>query len=255
MKKIIAGFLLAGMVTFPSQGQAGIPVTCINCSSFIQQILDSVTLGNELATQIEQYKEMLTHTSNQVWMIEQETRRLLTLPQSTLTRYTDELTRLARAYIDLDMYRGDISAMSDIFRAVYPDLNSMYGLSENSSPTAIQEEWQKRSKHTDKVAESLFKLSGVQLKKLTDSPEALRQHIESLVNTQNETQVAQAGNALSGMMVKELRDLNILAATSLQHSVDISQNKNKQEQFNRGVWERATRTDDANFEYRGKQPF
>lgn len=254
-KMIISICLIAGIITFSSHVRAGIPTTCVNCSNFIQQILDSVTFANELATQINQYKEMITHTANQVWMIEQETKRLLTMPQSTLTKYTDELTKLARAYSDLGMYRGDVSAMSDIFRSAYPEMNTMYGLSEDASPTAIQDEWKKRSEHTDKMAENVFKLSAAELQKLTNNPDALRQHVDSLVSTQNETQVAQAGNALAGMMVKELHDLNILAATGLQYAVDVNQNQHKQEQFDRSVWERATQTDDRNFEYHGKQRY
>lgn len=243
------------MLAMATPARAGIPTTCVNCSNFIQQILDSVTFAHELATQIQQYKEMMTQTANQVWMIEQETKRLLTLPQSTLTKYTNELTKLARSYADLNMYRGDVTAMSDIFRSAYPDLNTMYGLSEKDSPTAIQDEWRTRSIHTDEVAKKIFLLTSDQLLKLTTDPDALQQHVEFLVSTQNETQVAQAGNVLAGMMAKELRDLNILANTSLHHSVSLSQDQNKQEQIDRGVWERATTVDDQQFKYEGNIRF
>lgn len=254
-KIVVSIFFMLGVLSAPSQARAGIPTTCVNCSNFIQQILDSVTMGNELATQIQQYKEMISQTTNQIWMIEQETRRLLTLPQQELSQFTDQFTQLANAYRNLGMYAGDMSAMSDIFRQLYPDLNHYYGLTENSDPNAVQQEWKERQKVVDEAAGKVFALSADEMKRLTSNPQQMKSHIDSLLAQKNETQIAQSANKLSSLILKELNDLNIMTATNMQYATHITQNEQKQKEIDRGNWDRATTVDNQQFKYEGKIRF
>lgn len=251
--KIVA-FSLLLFCFYAQPAQAGVPVTCANCSNFIQQILDSITMANELTTAIEQYSQLVTQTQQQLYMVQSEMRRLMTLPGSVTGKYVDQFTELGQLLGTINMYRGDLSAMTDIYRAAYPDFSKMYGLALDN-PNAVQDEWVRRSQHSDKVAEQAFKLSGTQLAKLSQDQDALRSHVQTLLGQENETQILQSGNVLTSMMLSDVQDLKSLSAMSLQHIADQNLAKQKEAQANKGLWDAATKTEKLDFKYDWNPPF
>ncbi|MDR2893509.1 MAG: hypothetical protein LBV80_10630 [Deltaproteobacteria bacterium] len=220
---------------------AGVPVTCVNCSTVVQQLLDSITTINQLTTAIHQYEELLVQTEQQIFMAQSEVKRLATLPGDLVDKYTNHFVELGQRLTDVNAYRGDMSALVDIYRAGYPDFNVMYGLLNGENPNAIQEDWQRRSIQSDKVAEAAFKLSASQLDALTKNQGALREHVQRLLGSQNETEIQQASNAMTGMMLGEMQDLKSLAAMQLQHNADMNLNKQKQEQLDKAILEHDTK--------------
>ncbi|MDR2893692.1 MAG: hypothetical protein LBV80_11555 [Deltaproteobacteria bacterium] len=249
--------LLTSLWTGPAL--AGVPVTCTNCSTVVQQMLDSITMFNELTTTIRQYEELIIQTEQQVFMAQSELKRLATLPGDMVDKYTNHFTELGQRLTDVNAHRGDMSALVDIYRSAYPDFNVMYGLANGETPNgvydrnpnAIQEDWQRRSIELDKVAEATFKMSAGQLQSLSKNQGALRDHVQRLLSTQNETEIQQASNAMSSMMISEIQDLKSLSAMQMQHESIVTANKQKQEQFDKSEWEKAT-SGDFNFDYEGK---
>jgi P-type conjugative transfer protein TrbJ len=244
---------------FASRARAGVPVTCTNCSTVVQQILDSVTMANELATAINQYEQLIIQTEQQIFMAQAEVKRLMSLPATLAAKvdqYADHFTDLGQRLTEVNMYRGDMSALVDVYREAYPDFNVIYGLANGEDPNAIQKEWRQRSIQTDKVAEAAFKLSASQLDLLAKNQEALRSHVQRLLSVQNETEIQQASNALSSMMLTEMQDLKSLAAMQLQHDADRNLNRQKQEQMDRALWEKAAEPKfNTDFEYKGTKRF
>jgi P-type conjugative transfer protein TrbJ len=249
--------LLLGFAPGRALGAVGIPVVCLSCSTIVQQILDSITQIHELETAIEQYAEMAVQTEQQIYMARMEVERLRSLPGNLVKKYTDHYMRLANILDQTNIYGGDMSALIDIYRDAYPDFNVIYGIvhGEKPNPNLLQEKWRERTQRSDAVAQAMFKLSGEQLQRLRNDQESMREHVEYLLSQQNETEIQQASNALSSMMLNELQDIKSLSAMQAQHEADRNLNKLKQEQTDRELHERAKTVTDAQFEYNKKDRF
>jgi P-type conjugative transfer protein TrbJ len=229
--KILAAGAVIFMCLSSAPASAGVPVTCVNCSTVVQQILDSITMANELTTAINQYEQMIMQTAQQVQMVQYEIQRLKNLPENLVNKYTGKFTELASLLNQTATYRGDISALVDIYRDAYPDFNVMYGLVNGEDPNAYQREWQRRQVQFDRVARDAFGFSGSQLKRLHEDMPEMQATIQDLLSQKNETEIQQAANTMTSMMLYDLKDLKALTAQQMQFDISVSQNALKQEQL------------------------
>lgn len=255
MKNIFAFLIgITMFFSYSSKAFAGVPTTCVNCSNVIQQILDSVTQANELSTAIEQYKQLVTQTQNQIFMMEAEIKRLMALPGSVVSKYTDQFSDLGKLINDLNVYKGDLTALMDIYRQVYPDFNDMVTFVDTADPNAIQNEWRKRSEELDKNTRQAFQLSNMALNHMVKDKDAYEAHIKTLLSQENETQVLQASNKLTSLMLSEIRSLQSLTAMQLQHNSSKEAKNLKDDQTTQLLWEKATQA--RKFEsYSGANPY
>lgn len=255
MKRALIALLFLVLSAASQTVHAGIPVTCTNCSQAVRQMLDSITMANELTTVIEQYNQMIIQTEQQLFMAKSELERLIALPQTTMQQFSDSFTNLAGLVNQVNMYKGDMSALADIYRAAYPDLNETYGLAQSDDREALQKQWQKRQEQSDELSKNAFMLSSAQLSELAKNQDALKRHIDGLLTQQNETGIAQAANKLASLSIKELQDLKSLAAMSLQQQSDQALKAAKEEQEGKAIHDELFKARTTRFEPPSPMPF
>ena len=229
MKKLITTTLLAVSLFGANNAFAGIPVTCINCSNYVKQALDSITMSNELTTVIHSYQELITQTEKQIYMAEMEAQRLLSLPDNLMKQgYSEYLMNLSRTLDNLKMYKGDMAAMADIQRQLYPEMNDILGIVNSDDPNAVQNLWQEQMKSSDNLYAAALGISAEQLDSMGKSEQNRKNRIDDLLAQKNESQIQQAGNQLTGIMVNDVNELKMLASVTLQQESDKNLREQKQ---------------------------
>ena len=240
MKKLIATTILSLSLFGASNAFAGIPVTCINCSNYVKQALDSITMSNELTTVIHSYQELITQTEKQIYMAEMEAQRLLSLPDNLMKQgYSEYLMNLSRTLDNLKMYKGDLSALGDIQRQFYPEMNDILGIVNSEDPNAVQALWQEQMKNSDNLYAAALGISAEQLESMGKSEQNRKNRIDDLLAQKNESQIQQAGNQLTGIMVNDVNELKMLASVTLQQESDKNLREQKQAEVNKELWKKA----------------
>lgn len=255
-KLTISLCLMASFLALPQQSRGDV-VWCSNCSSSFLQDLERVTNLEQLKNMMSQYQELIEQTKQQIQMVkntfdqlENMVQNTVQLPQNLINELRGNMTRLANLSSNLKTQRGDIVALGEVFRNIFPEqgeLGELAGADKASQAAAnakYREAWDNWSKTVDQAAQATFQLSGQQLDDLQKDPERFQQYIDNLLSTPDGQQKAiMAGNQLSALQVQEARQLRELMATSVQASLASQMKEEKESQMRQEEWRELTTSD------------
>jgi len=206
-------------------------IVCSNCSTIVQQILDEITNISQLAELISQTEQSMQQTEQQITMVNN-------MLQNTkqLSAAANGLTQLAQLTVQLNVQRGDLNSLAQIFNSQYPE-QSTYSNISNQQLQSYQDNW---SQEVDRASQATFQLSGKQLADLQDSG-GLQDHMNQLLSTPDgQMQAIQAGNQLSAIQIQEARALRELVATNTQSTVSTQMKAEKNDELRMEQWRKAT---------------
>lgn len=254
MKKYILALALTVMWAIPAHA---LTVTCTNCSTNLVQFLDRITNVEELSTLMNQYKEAVEQTQQQITMVRQNIEQYQNMVQNTVQLPADlvnelrgNLTRLANLTGNLKTLRGDIVSLGTIFNNLFPE-QSLFGDIAGASSDQVakanakyEAAWDAWSKNVDRAAQATFQLSGHQLEELQKDAPRFQSYLDSLLSTPDGQQKAiMAGNQLSVLQVQEARQLRELVATQVQSALTSQMKSEKESQMQQEAWRDATKAD------------
>ena len=223
MKKMIVGFLIMAPLFVPCESFA---IYCSNCSTIMQQLLDSVTNLQELEQVTRQVHEAMQQTSQQIAMVQNMIKNTNPLDAGLRNQYANQLTALARLTNQLNTQRGDYAGIQEAFSRNYPDRSSFTGMSSQ----AYRQHYDQWSSEVDRSTMATFQTSGRQLQDLQDSGQ-LEAHINNLLNTpEGQMEAVQASNQLAAVQIAEARQLRELLATKAQSDSAAQEKAEKREQ-------------------------
>ncbi|MBQ4132746.1 MAG: P-type conjugative transfer protein TrbJ [Desulfovibrionaceae bacterium] len=236
-------FSLAGV------GVAGADtVYCTNCSDRTIQAIEKAQSADQLKQLAKTYAEELQQTEAQLRMVQQNIEQYQNMLQNTLRlpatlradlRHT--FHRLAMQAENLKTYRADITALSEIFSAAYPDYASLVGIVTTGGPEAYREQWDKWAEEVNRASEATFQLSGAQLADLTEDPAAFDNYIDDLLNTpEGQMQALQSANQLAALQLRENRQLRELMATATQSNIQRDMRQQKEDEAAEAFWREFT---------------
>ena len=244
-------------VVLASTVQAGLVVTCTNCSEKLIQILDRVTNVEELATLAADYEESVAQTMHQMQMVANQldqysnmVQNTIKLPQTLLNKITGDFTELAGLTRSIQNQVGDVVALGNLFDEIYADRNFLNNLA-TAQGSGIElaneqyfEKWNDWSDQVERASKAVFQVSGQQLDDLIQDADAFDQHIASLLSTpEGQVQALDAGNQLAALQIEEARQLRTLLLTATQAQAQESMKAERLEELRAQWWKDATCTD------------
>ncbi|MDR3631441.1 MAG: P-type conjugative transfer protein TrbJ [Desulfocapsaceae bacterium] len=230
---IIVTALLLSTSAAPSRA-----IFCSNCSTIIQQILDQITNIEQLSELISQTEQSMRQTEQQITMVNNMLQNTKKLPSAV-----NGLTQLAQLTVQLNVQRGDLTSLAQIFNNQYPERTTFSNIN-NQQLQSYQDNW---SQEVDRASQATFQLSGKQLADLQDSG-GLQDHINQLTSTPDgQMQAIQAGNQLSVIQIQEARALRELVATNTQSMVSSQMKAEKNDELRMEQWRKATAPGDHDF--------
>jgi len=239
MKRVMT--LSASLLLFLSLSAPGQAATvwCANCSDMWTQQIERVTNLEQLKQLMSSYHEAIQQTQQQIALVQNNIQQYqnmlkntLNLPANLLNQVKGEFSKLAQFTNQLNTLKGDVLAMGEVFNDIYPDLDLLKNMAGGQGDVSVKDIWTRWSKETDRASQAAFQVTGSQLKDLTENADALDSHISGLLSTpEGQMQAIQSGNSLAALQIKELRDLRLMMATSIQATTQAQMKDEKREQL------------------------
>ncbi len=216
MKKLIVSLFFLTSTLFSLPVQAGIPVSCVNCSDRFIQELRHVKDIEQLAEAIKQYQNMIARYENML-------QNTANLPMHLKDNIILQMKYAVQDLKNLKAYNADLQALQTIFKNAFPGYEAIEDLVVNGEPVSLDEAIklhnernQTWSDATDRLLQQGFSMSGSQLDNLINSGR-FDSHMQDLLSTrEGRMQAIEAGNQIQAMNVQELRSLRALLATHIQ---------------------------------------
>jgi P-type conjugative transfer protein TrbJ len=247
MVKFLVFLLSLAAVCLDSAASFALVVSCPTCSSKAMEIIERATNLEKLQTAMNQYREDIQQTQQQISLVQNNIRQLdnmllntKTLPDQMVSNLKRSLGDLAKNTVELNVLKGDYMAIGQVFDSVYPGLDIIKGMAGGRNQS-IHEIWDSWSKESDRAAQATFQLSAMQLKDLAENSDSLDDHITRLLNSpEGQMQAISAGNNLAAIQIAEAQKLRGLMAASIQGATADSAKKEKQEQLANENWRKFT---------------
>ncbi|MGD9826928.1 P-type conjugative transfer protein TrbJ [Desulfobacter sp.] len=209
--KIQTTIALLSAIAFVNVSMAGIPVTCVNCSTSFTQALEYVKDIEQMVESVKRYTELVKQTENAIT-------NTMNLPTNLLSNLQSQI-RVAVANVNrLNSYKADMGALLTIFTDTWPELRDLK-IDDILAQDRIEmqlDQFSKASEKIDNVLQSNFQLTGQQLQDLQDSGE-FDDYLEDLLSSKTGRQQAiEAGNQINALTVHEMRQTRALLANYVQ---------------------------------------
>ena len=227
-------------------------VYCTNCSDRVTQAIEKAQSADQLKQLAKTYAEELEQTQAQLHMVQQNIEQYANMLQNTLqlpatlrAELKNSFSQLAVQQSQLNTYRADIQALSEIFAAVYPDYADLAGMvTSGGGHDEYREQWDSWSNEINRATEATFQLSGAQLNELMSDPGAFDSYIDDLLNSpEGQMQALQSGNQLAALQLRENRQLRGLMATAVQSGVAKDMKDQKEREAAEALWRAINNTD------------
>ncbi|NDV26924.1 P-type conjugative transfer protein TrbJ [Desulfovibrio sp. JC010] len=216
-------------------------VTCTNCSDKFLQMLERVTNIEQLETMYRTYAEEMMQTQQQIMMVKQNIEQYVNMVKNTIrlpfaikNSVIRDFKQLASLTMGLKETVSNIDVLDGVYDAYYPNFNSakqLVGLPASEVNPKYYEYYAKWSERVDEATEATFKLSGQQLKEISESEE-FDAYIDDLLSSpEGRMQALEAANQLSSIQISEMRKLRALMAMHIQNQAQIQQKKEKIDQL------------------------
>ena len=218
---------LLSVIAFVNVSMAGIPVTCVNCSTSFTQALEYVKDIEQMLESIKRYTELVKQTENAIT-------NTINLPNNLLSNLQSQI-RVAVANVNrLNSYKADMDALYTIFTDTWPELEDIKvdGVLMKDRIAAKQSQFKKAAEKMDNILQSNFQLSGQQLQDLQDSGD-FDSYLDDLLSTKEGRQQAiEAGNQINALTVHEMRQTRALLANYVQaQAAELAQKQNEEKQL------------------------
>ena len=116
--KIQIIIFLLFMIVFNSVSMAGIPVTCVNCSTMFTQELEYIKDIEQMLESIKRYTQLVMQTENAIT-------NTMNLPTHLKSNLESQI-RVATANIGrLNSYKADMGTLLTIFTKTWPELQNV----------------------------------------------------------------------------------------------------------------------------------
>lgn len=232
-------------------------VTCVNCSDQLTQGLMHATNLEQLAEMVAIYEENVQQTIQQIELVanavkqyENMVKNTIKLPAQMVNSVVGPFKDLADTVLGLQGMIGDVAAIGDLVEQIYGNPDFLKGVAtagrmsqpqKNSEYHAKVAEW---SAQIETGCESVFKLTGEQLKRLTEDGDAFNDHVAELLSTpEGHMEAFEAANALAALSLDEARQLRAVITSSAQLTAEIQMKKERAEQFSAEMMQEFCRTD------------
>lgn len=243
--------LLFGLIS-ATPALAAKTVYCTNCSTKTIQAIEKATSVDQLKQLAKTYAEELEQTEAQLRMVQQNIEQYenmlqntMKLPETLRAELKSSFNKLAMQQSQLNTYRADVEALSEIFAATYPDyadLNDM--VTSEDGREQYRNQWDNWSKEINRATEATFQLSGAQLEELMSDPGAFDTYIDNLLNSpEGQMQALQSGNQLAALQLRENRQLRGLMATAVQSGVAKDMKDQKEQEAAEALWREINQMD------------
>ncbi|WP_415713352.1 P-type conjugative transfer protein TrbJ [Maridesulfovibrio sp.] len=237
---IFIGAILS--VTSPLPASA-MTVTCVNCSDKFLQMLERITNIEQLESMYKTYAEEMMQTQQQIMMVKQNIEQYVNMVKNTIrlpfaikNSVIRDFKQLASLTMGLKETVSNIDVLDGVYDAYYPDFNSakkLVGLPSGEVNPKYYEYYAKWSERVDEATKATFKLSGQQLKEISESEE-FDAYIDKLLNEpEGRMQALEAANRLALVQITEARKLRALMAMHIQNQAQIEQKREKEAQTRR----------------------
>ncbi|WP_051676875.1 P-type conjugative transfer protein TrbJ [Maridesulfovibrio frigidus] len=231
-------FILLSTLTAPASAMV---VTCTNCSDRFLQALERATSIEQLEGMWKTYAEEMMQTQQQIMMVKQNieqyvnmVKNTIRLPFSIKNTVMRDFKNLASLSKNLVTTMGELDVMDGIYDSYYPSFSyakDLVGLPSSDVNPKYYEYYSKWSERVDEATKATFKVSGQQLKEISESDE-FDSYIEDLLSTPDgRMQALEAANQLTGVQISEMRKLRALMATHIQNQAQVEQKKEKIDQI------------------------
>lgn len=240
MRSIITAIFI-GVFLSVSTPASAMTVTCVNCSEKFMQFLERVTNIEQLETMYRTYAEEMMQTQQQIMMVKQNieqytnmVKNTIRLPFAIKNSVIRDFKKLASLSKGLVTTVGELDVLAGVYEAYYPNFNSakeLVGLPASEVNPKYYEYYAKWSERVDEATKATFKLSGQQLKEISESEEFDSYIEELLSDPDGRMQALEAANQLSSIQISEIRKLRALMATHIQNQAQIEQKKEKEKQL------------------------
>ena len=210
-KKIQTAMILLTFITFINVSMAGIPVTCINCSTMFTQLLEYVKDIEQLMEAVKRYEQLVKQTENMV-------KNTINLPSNLKSNLESQIMTAVDNVTRLKSYKADMDALYKIFTDTWPELRDMR-IDDILMQDRIEmqlKQFSKASEKIDNVLQSNFQLTGQQLQDLQDSGDFDSYLADLLSTKEGRQQAIEAGNQINALTVNEMRQTRALLANYVQ---------------------------------------
>lgn len=210
-KKIQTAMILLTFITFINVSMAGIPVTCINCSTMFTQLLEYVKDIEQLMEAVKRYEQLVKQTENMV-------KNTINLPSNLKSNLESQIMTAVDNVTRLKSYKADMDALYKIFTDTWPELQDLR-IDDILMQDRIEmqlKQFSKASEKIDNVLQSNFQLTGQQLQDLQDSGDFDSYLADLLSTKEGRQQAIEAGNQINALTVHEMRQTRALLANYVQ---------------------------------------
>jgi P-type conjugative transfer protein TrbJ len=225
--KIQTTIALLSVIAFVNVSLAGIPVTCVNCSTNFTQALEYIKDIEQLAEAVKQYEQLVQQTENAIT-------NTMNLPSNLLPNLQSQIRAAVANVNRLNSYKADMDALYTIFTDTWPELEDIKvdGVLMKDRIAAKQNQFKKAAEKMDNILQSNFQLSGQQLQDLQDSGD-FDSYLDDLLSTKEGRQQAiEAGNQINALTVDEMRQTRALLANYVQaQAAELAQRQNEEKQL------------------------
>jgi len=209
--KIKTTIVLLSVIAFVNVSMAGIPVTCINCSTIFTQLLEYVKDIEQLMEAVKRYEQLVKQTENMV-------KNTINLPSNLKSNLESQIRTAVDNVTRLKSYKADMDALYKIFTDTWPELQDLK-IDDILMQDRIEmqlKQFSRAAKKIDNVLQSNFQLTGQQLKNLQDSGD-FDSYLDDLLSSKKGRQQAiEAGNQINALTVHEMRQTRALLANYVQ---------------------------------------
>lgn len=237
-KTFITITLLIAVVT--SAPANAMTVTCTNCSDKFLQMLERITNIEQLESMYKTYAEEMQQTQQQIKMVHQNieqyenmVKNTARLPFAARNSMINDFRQLASLTMEIRETVANIDVLDGVYESYYPNFNAakqLVRLPSGEVNPKYYEHYANWSKRVDEATEATFKLSGHQLKEISESEE-FNSYINDLLSTpEGRMQALEAANQLSSIQISEMRKLRALLAMHIQNQAQIEQKKEEEAQ-------------------------
>lgn len=232
-------------------------VYCTNCSDIFTQSLEHVTSIEQLSQLYTQVSEALKQTEQQIQLVQQGieqyenmVKNTVNLPDSIRNKIQGTFSKLTSLTQQLDLQRGDASALSQIFKSSYSSTDSIRDLAKSTkdnmaaASSTFDEMRKKWSDEVDRSHQAAFQESGMQINDIEQKAAELDSQLNDLLMTPDgQMKALEAGNQIAALQLQESQKLRSLLAVSVQASVQKGMKDEKNEQIKQDAWKDSLTTD------------
>lgn len=225
--KVRAGFaslsavVLVGVASSlaPVPAHAQFAVTCVNCSTNLQQLVgyakqleQAITEANQLQQQIQMYENMALNTAN--------------LPQQLYGNIASDLNGVNTIMGRVQGISYAASNLDSVFSSHFPGYQAYSAQPTMSNMTAKYQQW---SNDMNTSTHSVFSAAQAQNSQMTSETQLLNSLQQQNMSAQGRQQSAQIANELSAQQVAQMQKLRQLVMLQMQQEGTFLQTQSDQD--------------------------